>query len=176
ALGIVEIRTEEDLSRISPLYLVHPWIDFLLDRQPVGSTIETMPEENTEDESSVGELPPSSLPGPANITSAARKTGTGQLASGLGLPFGGLTATRRKDAGSLPTPSSVSQEDKLVRAFQMIARLKQPFGALLLAENPGEVAAYRRVAAETLIRVKLKEITPIVLKKLISSVRVLNVL
>ena len=176
ALGIVEIRTEEDLSRFSPLYLVHPWIDFLLDRQPVGSIIETIPEENTKDQpSSIGELPPSSLPGPSNITSAARKTGTGQLASRFGLPFCGLTATRRKDAGSLPPPFSVSREDKLIRALQMIARLKQPFGALLLANNPGKVAAYRRVAAETLITVKL-EITPTVLKKLVSSVRVLDVL
>ena len=175
ALGIVEIRTEEDLSRFSPLYLVHPWIDFLLDRQPVGSIIETIPE-NTEDQSSIGSLPPSSLPGPSNTTSAARKTRTGRLATRFGLPFGGLTATPRRYADSLPPPSSVSQEDKLIRALEMIARLKQPFGALLLAENPGKVAAYRRVAAETLITVKLEEITPTVLKKLVSSVRVLDVL
>ncbi|KAN0088095.1 hypothetical protein V8E55_006716, partial [Tylopilus felleus] len=113
-LGTVELRTEEDLSRFSPLYLVHPWIDFLLDRQP---------------------------------------TGTGLFASRLGLLFGGLTAGHRKDAGSLPPPSSVSQEDKLIRAFQMTVRLKQPFGALLLTENPGNVTAYRRVATETLITV-----------------------
>ena len=176
-LGIVEIRTEEDLFRFSPLYLVHPWIDFLLDRQPVGSTVETIPEENTEGQSScIVELPPDLLPGPFDLTSAARKRRTGRLASGLGSPFGGLTATRRKDAGSLPPPSSVSQEDKLTRAFQMIARLKQPFGALLLEENPGNVAVHRRVAAETLITVKLKEITPTVLKKLISGVGVLDVL
>ena len=31
ALGIVEIRTEEDLSRLDSFYLVHPRIDFLLD-------------------------------------------------------------------------------------------------------------------------------------------------
>ncbi|KAN0088066.1 hypothetical protein V8E55_006687 [Tylopilus felleus] len=170
-LGIVEIRTEEDLFRFSPLYLVHPWIDFLLYRQPVGSIIEMIPEENTDDQSSsIDKLPLSSLPGPPNITFAA-------LTSHFGLPFGsGLTATRRKDAGSLPPPSSVSPEDKLIRALRMIARLKQPFGALLLAENPGEVAAYRRVAAETLIMVKLEEMTPTVLKKLASSARVLDVL
>ena len=177
-LGTVELRTEEDLSRFSPLYLVHPWIDFLLDRQPVGSIIKTTPEENTEDQSSsIGKPPPSSssLPGPLNITSAPHKTGTGLFASRLGLLFGGLTAGHRKDAGSLPPPSSVSQEDKLIRAFQMTVRLKQPFGALLLTENPGNVTAYRRVATETLITVKLKEITPTVLKKLISSVSILDV-
>ena len=178
AFGIVEIRTEEDLSRFSPLYLVHPWVDFLLDRQPVGSIIETTAEESTKDsdESSIDKLPPSSLPGPSNITSVARKIGTGWLASRLGLPFGGLTVTHRKDPGSLPLPSSVSQEDKLTRALQMIARLKQPFGALLLTENPGRVAAYRRVAAETLITVKLEKIAPAVLNKLVSGVCVLEVL
>ncbi|KAN0101233.1 hypothetical protein V8E55_001217, partial [Tylopilus felleus] len=131
-LGIVEVRTEEDLSRFSPLYLVHPWIDFLLDRQPVGSIIETISEENTEDRSfSIGELPRSSLS---------------------------------------------AREEKLIGAFQMIARLKQPFGVLLLAVNPGKVASYRRVAPETFITAELKEITPTVLKKLISSVSVLDVL
>ena len=176
-LGIVEVRTEEDLSRFSPLYLVHPWIDFLLDRQPVGSIIETISEENTEDRSfSIGELPRSSLSGPSNVNSTARKTRTGRLASGFGLLFGGLTATRRKDAGSLLPPSSVAREEKLIGAFQMIARLKQPFGVLLLAVNPGKVASYRRVAPETFITAELKEITPTVLKKLISSVSVLDVL
>ena len=31
ALGVVEIRTKEDLSRLDSLYLIHSWIDFLLD-------------------------------------------------------------------------------------------------------------------------------------------------
>ena len=155
-LGIVDIRTKEDLSQFGPqLYLVHPWIDFLLDRQPVGSIIETIPEENTKDKSSsIGELPPSSLPGPLNITSV----------------------TGHKDSGSLPPPSSVSQEDERIRTLQMIARLKQPFGALVLAKKPGKVAAYKRVATETLITVELENITLTVLKNLIYSVRVLDVL
>ena len=37
ALVIVEIKSE-DLSRYSPVYLIHPWIDFLLDWQSVGNT------------------------------------------------------------------------------------------------------------------------------------------
>ncbi|KAN0094881.1 hypothetical protein V8E55_003168, partial [Tylopilus felleus] len=146
ALGIVEIGTEEDLSRFNSLYLVHPWLDFLLDQRPVGGVIETIPEENTGDPSSSLGEPPS------------------------------WTAAPPEDAGSLRPPSSVSPEDKLNRALQMIARLKQPFGALLLAENPGKVAAYRRVAAETLITVQVEEITPAVLNKLISNVRILDVL
>jgi hypothetical protein len=49
ALGIVEIGTEEDLSQLDTLYLVRPWINFLLDRRPVGSVIETIPEEKIND-------------------------------------------------------------------------------------------------------------------------------
>ena len=51
ALGIVNISTEENLSQFNSLYLVHPWLDFLLDQPPVGSVIETIPEENADDES-----------------------------------------------------------------------------------------------------------------------------
>lgn len=49
-------------------------------------------------------------------------------------------------------------------------------GALLLTQNYGTVAAYKRVAAETLITVQVEEIMPAVLNKLLSSVRVLDVL
>ena len=36
-LGVLEITTKEDLSRLNAVYAVHPWIDFLLDQQPVGN-------------------------------------------------------------------------------------------------------------------------------------------
>ena len=177
ALGNVEIRTEEDLSRLDSLYLVHPWIDFLLDRQPVGSVmpVETIPEEKMDDQSSsIGEL--LSLPGPSNITLVAPQTRTARLVSRLGRPFGGRATIRPQDAASLRPPSSLSQTDKQMRALQVIARLRQPFGALLLTPNLGNVAAYRRVAAASLIDVRVEDITPGVLNKLIDSVRVLDVL
>ena len=63
-----------------------------------------------------------------------------------------------------------------MRALRVIARLRQPFGALLLTPNLGNVAAYSRVAAESLITVQVEEITPAVLNKLVDSVRVLDVL
>ena len=175
ALGVVEIRTDEDLSRLDPLYLVHPWIDFLLDRQPVGSVMETIPEDNMDDQSSsIGEL--SSFPGPSNIRPVVPQTRTARLVARLGRPFGGRTTIRPQDVASLRPPSSVSQTDKEMRALQVIARLRQPFGALLLTPNLGNVAAYRRVAAESLITVRVEEITPVVLNKLVDSVRVLDVL
>ena len=122
AVGAVKIETQEDLSRIGPLYLVHPWIDFLLEQQPVGSVADTVPKENTDDRSS-----------------------------------------------ALPTESQI-------RALQVVARLRQPFGALLLTPNRRNVAAYRRVATETLIIAQVEEITPTTLNELVDSVRTLDVL
>ena len=172
ALGIVNIRTEEDLSRFNTLFLVHPWLDFLLDRRPVGSVIETTPEENTDDEYSLlGET--LSFAGPSNTLEAAPKTQMGRFAARVLLPFTGRSATPPQ---KVPSPAHIPLTDTEMRALHVVVRLSQPFGALLLAGNPNGVATYRRVAADTLITVKLEEITPAVLKKLISSVRVLEVL
>ena len=168
--GIVEIRTEEDLSRFSPLYLVHPWIDFLLDQCPVVGVIKTIHEENTDDPSSLSEPP--LFTGPSNTSGAALE----KRMAPFGFLFGGRTAARPKDTKSLRPPSSVSPEDQVIRAFQVVAQLSQPFSALLLTPDTGKIAAYRRVAVETLITVQVEEITPAVLNKLISSVRILDVL
>ena len=172
ALGIVNIGTEENLSQFNSLFLVHPWLDFLLDRPPVGRIIATIHEETTDDESS-SLSEPHSFAGPLNTLEAAPKTRMGRFAARVFLPFTGRSATSRKEVTS---PASMALTNKEMRAIRVVARLTQPFGALLLAENPDEVATYRRVAAETLTTVKLKEITPEVLNTLVSSVRVLEVL
>ena len=172
ALGIVEIKTQDDLPRFGSLYLAYPWIDFLLDQQPLGSMAETIPEDNRS--SSIGELP--SFPGPSKIASAAPQTRAARLVSRLRRPFGGRTTTFSPDAMSLRPPSSLSSTERQTRALQVIARLRQPFGALLLTPHLGNVAAYRRVAAERLIIVQIEEITPVILGKLVDSVRVLDVL
>ena len=85
ALGIVEIQTQEDLSRLGSLCLVHPWIDFLLDRQPVGSVPATITEENTDNSSVLDEL--SSFHAPSNIASTTRQTRAAEPMSRIGLPF-----------------------------------------------------------------------------------------
>ena len=174
ALGIVEIKTEEDLSRSDPLYLIHPWIDFLLDRQPVGSAIETIPQEDTENQSLLSDEP-LSLTRTSDLASAAPQTRTGRLASRFSLSFG-RAVTHPGDAASPLSPSTLLPTNKRMRGLQLIARLRQPFGALLLTPNPGNVAAYRRVASESVITVQVEEITPVILNKLIESVRVLDVL
>ena len=176
AVGVVEIKTEEDLSRFGSLYLVHPWIDFLLDRQPVGSVAETIPEEGSDDRSSpIGELP--LFPRPSGVASAAPQTRAARLVARLGRSFSsGRTTTLPRDAASLRPPSSVSPTEKHMRALQVIARLRQPFGAPLLTPDLANVAAYRRVATESLITVQVEEITPTILNKLVDSVRTLDVL
>ena len=197
ALGIVEIHTQEDLSRFNPLYLIHPWIDFLLDRQPVGSVIETTSKDDTDNRSSSMSKSPSlpettpdgstdgqsSSPGESRSSSNPSSTAPPTLqkrtvgfASRFGLPFGGRSATRARDAVSLRPPSTLAQKDKQLLAFRVLARLRQPFGALLLTPSSGNVAAHRRVAADSLITVRVEEITPAILDKLIDSVRVLDVL
>ena len=173
SLGVVEIATEEDLSRFSSLYLVHPWIDFLLDRQPVESQLETVPEDDVDDRSSsTGDLP--SFRGPSNSMRTARRALHFQLA------FSGRTdkpLPRLPSGGaSLHSPLSLSTTEHQTRVLQVIARLSQPFGALLLTPNPGKVAAYRRVAAESLIRVQVQDMTPTILQKLVDSIHTLDVL
>ena len=134
AVGVVEIKTEEDIFRFGSLYLVHPWIDFLLDRQPVGSVAETIPEENTDARSSsIGELP--LFHGPSGVASGASKTPAAWLVARLGRPFGGWTTTFPPDTASLRPPSLLSHTDKQMQALQALARLRQPFGALLLTPN-----------------------------------------
>ena len=176
AIGVVEIRIEETLSRYGSLYLVHPWIDFLLDRQPVGSgsVVEMISEENEDDQPSIRDLPLSS--DPSSIATATPQTRTARLVARLGRPFGVRPPTSRREGVSLRPPSSLSPSEMQTRALQVIARLRQPFGALLLTPHPGSVASYRRVAAESLITIQVEEITPTMLDKVINSVRTLDVL
>ncbi|KAF8431304.1 hypothetical protein L210DRAFT_3764262 [Boletus edulis BED1] len=71
---------------------------------------------------------------------------------------------------SLPPPPM----DRHTAALQLIARLRQPFGALLLTPMRQDVVGYRRVASESLITVQVQEDTP--LDDLIDSIRILDVL
>ncbi|KAF8142122.1 hypothetical protein EV363DRAFT_1150633 [Boletus edulis] len=170
-VGSVDITTQEDLSRSGPLYLVHPWIDFLLDRQPIGSEAEMQPEDSTADHASLigdPELPP--FTSPSNITSAALPKRMARRFPHTLLP------QSPSYTESLRPPSSLSPKEYEMRALQVIARLRQPFGALLLTPHSSNVAAYRRVAAESLITVQADEVTPTLLKKLVESVCILDVL
>ena len=173
ALGIVEIETCEDLSKLGSLYLVHPWLDFLLDRQPVGSVTRAIPIDDNQ--SSVpGELPSfSNLP---DTTSSAPQTRAARFVARLGRPFGGRATTSVADTTSLLPPSTLSPSAKQTHVVQFIARLRRPFGALLLTPTRRNVDEYRRVAAESLITVQVEDLTPAILDKLVQGVRMLDVL
>ena len=110
AIGVEEIRTEENLSRIGSLYLIHPWIDFLLDQQPVGSLTEMIPEENTNDRtSSICEsfslctaLSTASLQPPLSLSSTVeRGRGRSPLAGRRGGSPNGWTLTTQHDTDYL---------------------------------------------------------------------------
>ena len=57
--------------------------------------------------------------------------------------------------------------DDTSRALRLLARLKQPFGALLL--EPVSRARYRRVAADSLIMVQVRE--EMLLSELMDGIR-----
>ena len=168
ALGIVEIRTTEDLTRLDSLTLVHPWIDFLLDRQPVSKTAETILEHSNHPSSPAGgSQSPVGLP---NTARAVRQTRAQRIISRIALQFG---------AGYMYSPqysSSVSLTDKRTKALRFIIRLRQPFGALMFTPTRQNVEEYRRVAAESLIIVQVEELTSTVFNRLIDDVRVLDVI
>ena len=164
ALGIVEIRTKENLFRFDSLYLVHPWIDSLLDRQRVRRVRETKPDANTDNLSlSSGES--WSFPGSSDIPEQRAARFAFLWPPALGLTFGRPPIT----------PAFLRLEaDKQMQALRLLARLRQPFGALLFTPTRQNVAECRRVASEHLITVQVQEDTP--LDVLIENARMLDVL
>jgi hypothetical protein len=136
AFGTVEIKTRQDLSRMKSLYLVHPWLDTILEREEMqsGAFIEddaTPPHSpNTDDEEvSDEEIDDDSLSVP------------------------------EPESPLHPAPVRTVPLDRETRARRLVARLRQPFGALLLtlASTGRRVVDYRRVAADSLITVQIQE-------------------
>ncbi|KAF8127572.1 hypothetical protein EV363DRAFT_1343658 [Boletus edulis] len=151
--GVVNIKTRQHLPRMESLYLVHPWLDTLLEQENMRSGAfveddvappptpttdgEEIPDDDFEDDSSP-------LPGPE-------------------LP-------------SYPAREHIVLMDKDTRVRRFAARLRQPFGALLLTPAPSGRRAtdYKRVAADTLIRVQFQE--HVTLADILDNVRTLDVL
>jgi hypothetical protein len=105
ALGIVEIKTEEDLSRLDSLYLVHPWIDFLLDHSLSEVSSIRYRGEHRRSVFLDRRAAPSFLVLPVS-TSAAPQTRTARLASRFGLSFSGRTLSPwRRSISSTPFDS-----------------------------------------------------------------------
>ena len=148
ALGVVEIKTMQNIALLDSLYLVHPWIDFLLDRRAVGNIVDTRAEEN--ESSNLDEFFDA---------------------------LSDLSATSDADPlDSTSFPSSSTAVALMNAQMEFLARLRQPFGALLLAPTRRNVAEYKRIATENPISVQVQEITSATLNELIQGVRVLDVL
>ncbi|KAG6377838.1 hypothetical protein JVT61DRAFT_14619 [Boletus reticuloceps] len=153
AFGMVEIITRQDLSRMQSLYLVHPWLDALLEQEGMhsGTFVEddvappTSP--NTDDEELFDEeFDDDSLPLPEPE-----------------LPF----HIARQHLVPI---------DRETRARRFVVRLRQPFGALLLTpvESSRRGTDYKRVAADSLITVRFQE--NVSLADILDNVRTLDVL
>ncbi|KAG9314864.1 hypothetical protein JVU11DRAFT_3961 [Chiua virens] len=148
AFGRIEIRTTENISRLDSLILVHPWIDFLLDRRLVEDIGDADDQSFPSDlESSSSVLDPADAACPALSDT---------------VPFGSASPFISTDTG-------VEAE-----AMQLLARLRQPFSALLLAPTRRNMAEYKRVATDCIIRVQIREDVPV--SKLVANVRMLDVL
>jgi len=168
ALGVVTITTTEDLSQLDSLTLVHPWIDYLLDRQPVGKIPETDPENTSPQLPSIGDPP--SLSGPSNPTPMVRPRRASRIMAAIAWPFNG------SDTHTLQSPTPVSLLEKRMEVLRFIVRLRRPFSALLFARNRQHVEEYKRVATESLVTVQIEELTATVLNKVIEGVGMLDVL
>ena len=149
ALGVVEIKSRQNLARLDSLYLVHPWIDFLLDRPAAGNIAETAPHEDEISE-------------PDEILSFDSFPDLSSISH----------ADPVDDAESLPSPTVPLMGAQM----EFLARLSQPFGALLLRPTRRNAAEYKRIATENPITVQVQWITSATLNRLIQGVRVLDVL
>ena len=155
AFGMVEIKTRFDLSRMKSLYLVHPWLDTLLERDDMHSSIFVEDDvvqplsPNTDDEEVYDEeieIDDDSL------------------------------SLHEPESPSLPAPVRMVPMDRETRARRLVARLRQPFGALLvtLASTGRRVVDYRRVAADAMITVQFQEGVP--LADILDNVGTLDIL
>ncbi|KAF8128175.1 hypothetical protein EV363DRAFT_1170862 [Boletus edulis] len=162
AFGMVEVRTRHDLSRMRSLYLVQPWLDKLLEHEDTrgGAFVENddvllPPTPNMDDE----EI-------------------SGDELDNEGIDDDDDWSLSEPELPSTPTPAQTAPVNRETGARQLVARLRQPFGALLLTvastgRRDGAVD-YKRVAADSLISVQLQE--SISLADILDNIRVLDVL
>ena len=162
AFGMVEIKTRQDLSRMQSLYLVYPWLDTILDREKMqtGAFIED------------DVTPPLSPNADHEEISDEEIDGDDEFFDAID----DISSLAEHASLSPPAPVRLPPMDREMRARRLVARLRQPFGALLLtlAATGRRAADYRRVAADSLITVQFQE--NVSLADLLDNVRTLDVL
>ncbi|KAF8432947.1 hypothetical protein L210DRAFT_3557133 [Boletus edulis BED1] len=161
AFGMVEIKTRHNLSQMNSLYLVHPWLDTLLEREDVHSgaveedDVVPLPWLNMDEEISDEETD-------QEIDDEEADDNYSLLPEPESLPY--------------PAPVHMVPMDRETGARRLVARLRQPFGALLVtpAATRRRATDYRRVAADSLITVQFQE--NVSLADILDHVRILDVL
>ncbi|KAN0101128.1 hypothetical protein V8E55_001112 [Tylopilus felleus] len=169
--GMVEIKTKQDLSRLKSLYLVHPWFDILLDREETPSSAfveddeaedseESLPDTDDEDDFDAG---------------GEDVSDEGEDDSDEEGEDGSPPLRERKSLSPLARVD-MAPMDRETRALRLIARLRQPFGALLLSvtSRRRRAVVYKRVAADSQITVQL--VGNVFLSDILDNVRILDVL
>ena len=155
--GTLEIRTRQKLSRWRSLYLAHPWLNALLDH------------EHVEDD----EMPPPS-PYPENgELSDDESDGEDEDNND---EDDDASLFPESESPSHPVPAHVAPVDRETGARRLAVRLRQPFGALLLAPKIADrrIVGYQRVAADVLITVRFHD--NVSLTDILNNVRTLDVL
>jgi hypothetical protein len=149
--GMVEIKTRFDLARMSSLYLVHPWLATLLEREGMQGGVSVQDDV----------VPPPS-PGTDNEEISDEDDDSSSLPE-TGSP-------------SIPAPVRMVPMHPETRARRFVARLRQPFGALLLtpASTGRRAVDYKRVAADSMITVQFQE--TVSLANILDNVRTIDVL
>ena len=151
--GMVEIKTRQEPSRSTSLYLVHPWLDVLLDREDMETG--AFAEEDVEEASS---------------------RGTDDDDDSSDDDDDDAVSLFERDSPSPSPRMETLPMDRETRALRLIARLGQPFGALLLSltSTRRRSVVYKRVAADSVITVQIQDSVP--LKDVLDNVRILDVL
>ena len=157
--GMLEISTGDNLFQWTSLYLVHPWLDALLDHEDVE-----------------GDGMPLPSPYPDEITDDG--------SYGEDEDDEGEIDDEDDDASLFSEPESPSHAvlvhmapvDRETAARRLAVRLRQPFGALLLAPKVEDrrIVGYQRVAADALITVQFRENVSLI--DILSNIRTLDVL
>ena len=169
--GMVEIKTKQDLSRFKSLYLVHPWLDILLDREETQSGA-FMEDDEAEDSE------PSLLDTDDEDDIDAEDedvSDEGEDDSDEEDEEGSPPLRERKSPSPLARVDTAPL-DRETRALRLITRLRQPFGALLLSvtSRRRRAVVYSRVAADSQITVQFGE--NVSLSDILDNVRILDVL
>ena len=168
--GMVEIKTKLDPTRSKSLYLVHPWLDVLLDREEtqVGAFVE-------DEEDSEPSLPGTDDEDDPGASEGGNDSDEGEDDSDEECEEGSPPLRERRSPSPLASVD-MAPMDRETRALRLIARLRQPFGALLLSvtSRRRRAVVYKRVAANSQITVQIRE--NVSLSDIMQNVRILDVL